>query len=173
MNPLSRPTETAGLRRVLRALSVVFVIICILMISVSPSPWPGSVQPMWILMPVYYWAVYSPALLPPGMLFLSGLILDLMGGGLIGLHATTLVAVQWFVRSQRRFLAPQPFLMQWALFSIVAGVTALGLWCLASLLRWHVMPPAPAVINWLLTIAFFPPVAWLLLHLHKLLNTSD
>lgn len=122
------------------------VLFFLLLINLVPLPVPvlGSLNPAFVLMGVYYWAVYRPTLLPPLLCFGAGLLMDILSGGPLGINALVFVAVQWIVRSQRRFLMGQPYLVMWFIFAPVALGAGLTQWFLAglSVMRWSAPCPA-------------------------------
>jgi rod shape-determining protein MreD len=121
-----------------------------------------DVRPALFLVAVYYWAVFRPEAFPPPAAFVSGLLLDLLYAGPLGLNALSLVVAQWFVKSQRRFLSGQSFLVLWMCFFLVAaGVFALQ-WAAVSLFDFHVLPVKSIVISAALTGLLFPLLAGVL-----------
>ena len=60
------------------------------MISV-PMPLAILMNTSYVLMIVYYWALYRPTLLPHGLVVVAGLFIDFMLGFPIGLHAFLLL----------------------------------------------------------------------------------
>jgi rod shape-determining protein MreD len=73
-----------------------------------------------------------------------------------------LVLVHWSVVAQHRFFVGKGFALVWSVFGVVAPL-AIALTAMLSLLAARVAPdPAIVLVQALLTIALYPPVAWLL-----------
>lgn len=149
---------------------LLLLLLMLLNLMALPVPYAGSVKPMLVLMAVYYWAIYRPNLMPPWLCFAVGLVMDILTYMPPGLHAFLLVAVQWLVRDQRRFLMGQPYITIWAMFGLVLSATALTEWALFGLLNdWP--PLLPVVATVLLSLFLFPFVSLLLTFTHKMLPT--
>ncbi|MDD9900481.1 MAG: rod shape-determining protein MreD [Alphaproteobacteria bacterium] len=136
--------------------------VCLLLLSAFPFQiWNlAEVRPAFFLAAAFYWAVFRPRAFPPLAAFLCGLTLDLLYAGPIGLHALTLVVAQGLVRSQRRFLIGQSFVVLWMCFFLVAGGAFFLQWGVHSLFLLETIPPRPLVISAVLTGFVFPPLSW-------------
>lgn len=146
---------------------LLFVLFLINLMSL-PLPYVGGIKPMLVMMAVYYWAINRPTLVPPGLCFGMGLLMDILTGMPPGLNAFIFVAVQWLVRDQRRFLMGQPFITVWALFGLIC-VGAAGLqWILFGLVQgWAPLMPIAAGVAF--SLFLFPFVTLLLVGSHRLL----
>ena len=167
---MARP-DTTSLQTPVRLLAPQLFLFAIILLSVLklPFPYAGSVRPALLLMIVYYWSIYRPTLLPPALCFCAGLAVDILSGAPLGLNALVLVAVQWLIASQRRFLMGQNYLMLWAVFALVGGLAALTQWALYGLINLHwtsLTLPAASVG---LSLLCFPLMTIVLIGLHKLL----
>ncbi|HTK83915.1 MAG TPA: rod shape-determining protein MreD [Patescibacteria group bacterium] len=138
-----------------------------------PLPYAGSVRPCLVLMAVYYWAIFRPTLVPPFLCFLAGLLMDILSGMPLGVNALVLVAVQWVVRGQRRFLMAQPYKVLWAVFGLVVVLASALTWLLFGIMQrsWAPLPPlaGTAAASFLL----FPLVSWILIFVHRTLPAVD
>lgn len=133
-------------------------------------PYTADIRPFFLLMAVYYWAVFRPSLIPPAFAFVWGFLLDLLSGlPVVGLNAIILLIIQWVVRDQRVYLMGQPFPMLWAGFAVTAGVYALLLWGAVALFTLQWPAYMPTLISALLTITLFPIIGLLLVLTHRLL----
>jgi rod shape-determining protein MreD len=66
-------------------------------------------RPYWVALVLIYWCLESQALVNLGKAFIIGLLLDLLGGSLLGLHALSLVILVYLVtrfRARLRFFPP-------------------------------------------------------------------
>ena len=65
--------------------------------------------PYWVAMVVIYWSLETRGIISLGQAFLIGLVLDVLSGSLMGLHALSLVIMVFLVqhfRSRLRFFPP-------------------------------------------------------------------
>ena len=143
-------------------MGLVFVVLSsLLLLSALPLGfWRISdIRPAFILMAVFYWAVFYPHLLPPSTAFVLGVFLDLLGGWPLGLNALTLVLVQWMVRGQRKFLLGQRFVVLWAAFTLVAFLTGILQWGVFCLFYWELFAVKSVFVSAGLSGLIFPLVA--------------
>ena len=152
-----------------RNLAPFAVTVMLVLIGLVPVPLPGyaPVAPYLTAIAVYYWAIHRPDLMRPGTSFLIGLLQDLLTGGPLGVNALLLVMVHWTVMTQRRVLQASTFTMMWLGFALVMLGVACIQWLAFSVLSAAVLPFNPALFQALLTMAFFPAVAWLLIRVHR------
>lgn len=93
------------------SLSLVFLTI-VVAVLVSLLPLPDVLapfKPYWVALVVIYWTLETRGILNLGLAFLIGLLLDILSGSLLGLHALSLVVMVFLVqrfRSRLRFFPP-------------------------------------------------------------------
>lgn len=152
--------------------TLTFTFLLLNLVSFS-IPYAGDVKPFFLLMVVYYWALYRPALIPPALVFVYGLIMDFASGTpFVGLSALSLLAAQWIVKSQRLFLMGQTFIMIWLGFFLI-GLVAVSLeWFVFSLLSWKIAALAPVAAGMGLSVLIFPAISAVLYLSHRLLPFS-
>jgi rod shape-determining protein MreD len=66
-------------------------------------------KPYWVALVVIYWSLETHERISLGQVFLIGLVLDILSGSLMGLHALSLVVMVFLVqrfRSRLRFFPP-------------------------------------------------------------------
>jgi rod shape-determining protein MreD len=68
---------------------------------------------VWPLVPAFAWAVVRPSILPPVMLFLMGVFVDLWTGGPLGLWPVALLAAYGSVFLTRSIMAGQSPVVMW------------------------------------------------------------
>jgi len=116
---------------------------------------------------VYFWSMFRPASLPPPIVFLLGVLFDLLGYLPIGTGVLTLLLVHGLAGTWRRRLTQQGFVVVWLAFvGIGAGASGL-IWTFTSLLSLRLMPIAPALFQATLTGAIYPALAVLLIQAHR------
>ena len=142
----------------------------LVLISAVPLGIPGyaQVSPDFTLMAVFYWAVYRPDLTPPSVIFLTGLVEDLLHGFPLGLTAIIFLAVYGVTTTQRQTFLTKPFFIAWGGFVIISFGAFLVDWTLMSIFRW----PGSSRIHLArfgLTVTPFPATARLFVRIHRYL----
>ena len=132
-----------------------------------PVPGFSAVAPAFPVMAVYCWAAWRPQLLPYVAVFAVGLFEDLLRGTPMGTASLTLLVVQGLVRAQHQLLSTRSFEVLWLGFALTAAVGALATWCAISFSYRAVLSPWPGGMQYLLTVAAFPPVAFLLMRVER------
>jgi len=123
----------------------------------------SRIAPLLPLMAIYHWAIFRPRLLPASVVFLIGVLQDVLGGTPVGVNALVFLAVYGAVLSQKRFLTGKSFAILWLGFALIAaGAMALS-WLVVSALSVTLVEPRTVIFQYLLTLGLFPAVAWLLL----------
>ena len=161
--------------RLVLAQSVIVLFLLLNVVSLS-MPHAGDLKPFFLLMAVFYWAIYRPTVMPSAYTFLLGLTVDLLSNLPFGMSALILLAIQTLVRRSRLFLMGQPYMMVWLGFAITALAYAAAVWFLITL-RGLTFPPKNAVYQMLaatgLTILLFPLASIILQGVHRLLPVSN
>ena len=107
----------------------------------------------------------------PPLVFLLGLLADLLGLGPPGVFVLVLLAVHG-VAARLRTLVRSGFGEVWLAFvATAAGASALG-WALCSLLAWRVLPPdaptpRPALFQFAMAAGLYPALATLFTRAHR------
>ena len=161
--------------RLLLAQTVIGLFLLLNVVSFS-MPHAGDLKPFFLLMAVYYWAIYRPTVMPSGYTFALGLIVDLLADLPIGMTALILLGLQILVRRSRLFLMGQPYMMVWLGFAITAVAYAAGVWFIITLAGFS-FPPKSAVYQSLIATGFsillFPLASLILQAVHRMLPVSS
>lgn len=156
-----------------QAAIILFMLLNIVSFSL---PHAGDFKPFFLLMAVYYWAIYRPTVMPVFYTFILGVAMDLLAELPIGLNALIMIGIQFVIQRSRLYLMGQPYITVWLGFALVALCYALILWFTVSLFAMRFSPPMPIVpsmVATLFSILLFP-LATLLLHaIHKALPVSS
>ena len=83
------------------------------------------------------------------------------------LEALVLLGAYSMVASQRRFFLGKSFVVMWWGFLLVAAGALAAEWALVSVLRGAIVDPRPVAVEFVMTLAFFPFVTWLLVWAQK------
>ena len=116
---------------------------------------------------VWFWSLAQPEALPPPVVFLIGLLLDLLGYLPPGVGVLTLLCVHGVALALRRFLLQRGFASTWLVFALVAAAASLLIWLLVMLLTLRLFSPGPAIFQAGLTAAIYPLLAIPLAAAHR------
>jgi rod shape-determining protein MreD len=108
---------------------------------------------------VYFWSLHRPAAMPPPVVFVVGLLFDLLGYLPLGVGVLTLLIVHGVALRWRSVLTLQGFLPGWLAFAGVAVGAALLGWALTALLSFRLLSVGPALFQAVLTFALYPALA--------------
>jgi rod shape-determining protein MreD len=158
-----RPRASMG-RRLDIAARVSFpacITVLLMLLTQAPLGLPGQAAslPAMALGCVWFWSVYRPNAMPPPIVFLIGLLMDLLGYLPLGVGAFTLLAVHGIAAALRRSLLQHGFAWVWAAFAGVVALASLALWLMVMLLTFRLLSPYPAVFIAVLSIAIYPVLA--------------
>ena len=139
------------------------------MLSVLPLRFPNyaAVAPLLALAGIFYWTIYRPDLLPPTAVFLCGFVLDLLSGAPLGVSSLVFLLARVVVLPQRRFFVDRLFPFVWGGFTLLAAGAIAFLWVLGSMLTSVMLDMRAASLQWVLTVACFPAVAYLLMRVQR------
>ncbi len=147
----------------------------LMLLSMSPfGLWGQSaLLPTVALTCVWFWSLFRPEAMAPPMVFLLGLMLDLLGFLPLGVGCLTMLVTHGIAQWSRRFLSRQGFAVVWLIFTGVAcGIAAMN-WGLVCLLTLSLMPPGPALFQAGLAMALYPAVAIPLALAHRSFADPD
>ena len=126
-------------------------------LSLEVTPLPGAARvwaPPWLAMVVIYWSLAYPRRYGLGLAWLSGLVLDVLKGGLLGQHALALTVVAWMtLRFHLRFRL-FPIWQQAAAVGVLAGIHEFLIFWVDGIageaqMSWHrAAPPFAAAVLW-------------------------
>ena len=118
---------------------------------------------------IFYWTVYRPDLVPPVVLFLIGLIDDVVMGTPLGLMASVFVLLYGLTLTQRHFFIGKPFYVTWLGFSAISAVCICLIWVLVALFAGRLGIVITPFIKYTITLLSFPSAAWLLVRIQRYL----
>lgn len=147
----------------------------LLLIAAAPMGLPGQAQVLIAaaLGCVFFWSVFRPAAMPPPLVFLLGVLVDLLGYAPLGVDVGILLLVHGVALRWRRFLVRQGFLVVWVGFIVVAVVAAVLQWALTSALLLRLLPPVEMVFQAALAAGLYPALAVLLSRAHQTLADPE
>ncbi|HRK97123.1 MAG TPA: rod shape-determining protein MreD [Alphaproteobacteria bacterium] len=149
--------------------AVLLILLFLSMIDISLFQ-SGEIRQGFLLIGLYFWTVYRPHLLPYPVVFLIGILMDLMSGGLLGLHAFCFMVLSIIIRGQRRFLLGQSWQMVWAGFFVAVTITQ-SFQALAYAITSPNLPSLwPLVTNIFLAALFYPVLHPVFMAYNRFLN---
>jgi rod shape-determining protein MreD len=123
--------------------------------------------PMLGLMPIYFWCLVRPDLMPPFAVFIVGVLQDLLGGGPAGVWTLSFIAAYAVVDRERDSfagLAGIGAILGFAAAMLIAGAAA---YTIISIFYWHMPPVAPILIEIAISVVFYIPAAFILSLVHR------
>ena len=140
----------------------------LVLVAIIPSHVPGLVRigPMLSLIAVYYWAAHRPDLMGYGVVFAVGLLEDTISGAPLGIGSLVLLLVHAGVVHQYKFFNGKSFTVTWGAFVLVAGGASLLRWLSISAVNGAFVSPEAPFYAYLMTVAMYPVIGWLLVRLH-------
>jgi rod shape-determining protein MreD len=149
--------------------------ILLLLLTATPMGLPGQseLQAAAVLACVFFWSLFRPASMPPPVVFLLGVLADLLGFSPPGVVTLTVLLVHGLALRWRRGLARQAFMLVWLVFvAISAGGAALE-WLLTSLLTFRLFPPGSAFFQAALGAGLYPTLSVILTRVHQTLAEPE
>ena len=157
---------------VARSISPFFVTLLLVLFGLVPlhisdfSP----IMPALALIGVFFWSVHRPDLMPIWAVFLLGLVQDVLSGGVIGPGIVGLLIAHALVVWQLRFFLSASFAMVWCAFMLVAAAAMVVTWLLTCIAMVTFIEPHPVFFQYLVTLAFYPCLAWAFLRGQRLFH---
>ncbi|HEY1960996.1 MAG TPA: hypothetical protein VGG69_01145 [Rhizomicrobium sp.] len=133
-------------------------------LSAMPVSLTGGAVPPPLLgfMPIYFWCLFRPDLMPVAAVFIIGLSQDLLSGAPPGFWTASFIATYAFVDRQRDSLAGLAgvgTILGFALAALICGMTA---YVIAWVYYWHLPPLMPLLIQVAVTMVCYVPALPLL-----------
>jgi len=157
---------------VARSISPFFVTLLLVLVSLLPlriadlSP----IVPALALIGVFFWSVHRPDLMPIWAVFLIGFVQDLLTGAVLGPGIVGLLVAHALVVWQLRFFLAASFAVIWVAFMLVAAASLSVTWLLTCIALMAYVEPAPLFFQYLVTLAFYPCLAWAFLRGQRLFH---
>ena len=148
-----------------RVSTLVLVLTAAFLLTMLPLPEAfDAFRPYWVGLVLIYWALELSEMVSLGVAFLIGILLDVLSGSLMGMHALSLVVMIYLVQ---RFRARLRFFPPWqqalSIFALLINDRIIRLW-ISSLLG----EPVPDWDYWLSPIVGMVIWPWLFLLLDRI-----
>ena len=119
-----------------------------------------------------FWTITRPSLLPVPMVFLIGLVFDIVSASVVGTHTFAYMLIVMLVRSQRRYLLGQTWAVLWVGFaaaSVILGAIQMLVYTLSS----GSMPSVLLFVGGVLVSALaYPLMTPLMIGLNRFLSAA-
>lgn len=147
-----------------RALTPSLLIVLTILLVAAPVRVPNAiaVTPLLPAIAVHYFSLHEAERVPGWAAFLLGLLFDLVSGGALGVWAAVFVAMRYLIDDNARYFAGHGFAIGWLGFALTCALCLALAWLLVSLVNWTIVDPRPALLQWVVTAALYPPIDWLL-----------
>jgi rod shape-determining protein MreD len=169
--PGIRPRATVGRRLDISARHAFPAACTVLLMLLAEAPFgfadQAALLPAVTIGCVYFWSLFRPAAMPPLVVFLVGLLFDLLGYLPLGVGVLTLLIVHGLALRWRLILTRQGFLAVWLAFAGFATASAALGWAFTALLGFRLLPVATALFQAVLTAALYPALATLFVRAHR------
>ncbi|MGH6890227.1 MAG: hypothetical protein ACREHF_13710 [Rhizomicrobium sp.] len=118
--------------------------------------------PLFGIMPVYFWGLMRPDLMPPWAALLAGLAEDLFSGAPPGVWAASFVAAYVFVDRQRDALAGLAGFGAIIGFAAALFVAMASAFAIIAVYYWRLPPTAPLISAYAIDVVWYIPALWLM-----------
>ncbi|MDE3114693.1 MAG: hypothetical protein KGL26_03745 [Pseudomonadota bacterium] len=143
-------------------------VVAVALVNVPVSLLGGQVpSALLALMPVYFWCLVRPDLMPPAIAFLIGVLQDLFSGGPPGVWAVSFVTAYALVDRERDSFAGLSgvgAILGFAAAMLVAAGTA---YVIVAIYYAGLPPVGPLVVQISLSVLVYVPAAFVLGWLHR------
>ncbi|MEZ5893398.1 MAG: rod shape-determining protein MreD [Parvularculaceae bacterium] len=123
--------------------------------------------PVFPLVIIFFWSIYGPDYLPPFVVFMIGLLQDLLTGGPLGLWPAVYLSTQYIVMSQRAYFLGREQKVVWAGFAFAATGAGIILWLVMSLMSGALLPIEFPALQLLATVMIYPLFGMMFGALHR------
>lgn len=163
-----RPTLWRQLDAASRAAFPAACTALLLLALAAPFRLPGQaqLQPAIALACVFFWSLFRPASMSPPIVFMLGLLSDLLELTPPGISVLVLLTVHGLAVRLRE-IAGQGFLLVWLAFVAVAALAAAVGWALNSVLMFRLLPVPAALFQFGLSAGLYPALAALFTIAHR------
>lgn len=138
--------------------------ISLLLVLLSLAPF--SFMPIYhtelpiVMIIIFCFAVFNPALLNGVCVFFIGLFADLLMAGPFGLQAFIYVLLFFVANLNRRFLLTLSFKYLWLAFAFILAVVYVIWYLLFSLVTFTLLSADSFILQYLVLVLIYPAVSW-------------
>ncbi len=163
------------LNDIIRYAFAYFAIFCLLLMDVIALPEPLDIFRLvpFLVIAIYFWSIHRPTIAPPVLVFILGVLVDIISGTPIGLNAVIFVLLQWAIASQRAFLSAQSFMILWLVFTTINAGILLVQWFILGLVQFDWTSLSHVLTQAIAGMIAYPFVIGVLYFAHKMLPSMN
>ncbi len=128
----------------------------ILFLSAKHISGISQFMPLLPLIPIFYWGMTQASEMPYWFVFATGLVIDSVTGLPLGLSSLMYVFFLMLLQAQRKYFHKEGFVIKWAYFAALLGITGLLNWAVLSFFNSRLENLLPAIVQWFLTACCYP-----------------
>ncbi len=149
--------------------------VLVVLVLGAPFGLPGQAQLQWAwaVSSVFFWSLYRPGAMPALLVFVLGVLLDLLAQGPLGVKVLVLLLVHAVALRSRRWLVRSGFGLVWLVFVGVGCGAACMVWGLSCAVGWLVLPVWPGVLAMGVSAGVYPFLAYYFIGLHRTLAAPE
>jgi len=139
----------------IRPLKIIFSLLLAMMLAIFPLPgWLNLLRPLWVVMVLMYLVLLMPQHMSVGWAWIIGLLLDVLTGTVLGVHALALVVVVYVItKFSHRIRLFSVWQQALTVFIIITVYQAILFWIQAEvgtmLISWQYwLPSLTSAILW-------------------------
>jgi len=121
----------------------------------------GFPAPLFPLIALFVWSVRYPRFVPPWVIFVVGILQDLLTGGPLGMWAISYLLAFAIARLRTTEPSAREFILLVARSSLMTGIATLVAWVAGSLSIGQPADPTSLVTEGVITLIVFPAFCWL------------
>ena len=144
---------------------ITFLVWAVIYLILEAVPLPFAelypIRPVFLLIPVYYWARRDPDALSPLLVLAVGLLRDLIVGLPLGASAACLLICYWGAVRHARMVLGRNFVNVWIRFSLISVVAYASVWGSIWVVSLKLPDPLSSVVS-LITLVTLYPIAVIL-----------
>jgi rod shape-determining protein MreD len=144
----------------LAAVYIYLLILAGLNLAALPLFAMAAIKPAFLLMGIYFVYLTKPELVPLPILFVVGVVFDLVAGEIVGLSAFLFLMIALSIHAQRRFLSGQGWLVIWAGFCVANCLSSTVSYLLHAVVAQSVPSFLPFLTAILVGGLLYPLVVW-------------
>ncbi len=139
----------------------------LILLTMAPIRLPDAltVAPLLPLMAVYHFCLFRAEALPAWLLFLLGVLFDLLQGGPgtpVGVSALQFLLVRQAILGNQKYLVAVSFTFIWLGYALLSAAAVTLSWITMALLSWRFIDPQPALFQYVVSLFLYPIFGWVM-----------
>jgi rod shape-determining protein MreD len=165
---MERVSALMGSRLFASVIPVTLAFLGVLIANLPVSFLGGIVPaPLLGLMPIYFWGLVRPDLMPPFWAFTAGILEDMLSGGPAGVWTVSFIVTYVLIDRQRDAFAGLSGFGAILGFATAASLACASAYTVEALYYWRIPPFAPVMGELAMSIVFYVPALVFLGFVHR------